>query len=262
MQRPASAARRPEELSLPQLLRRSCTLELRGDWREEAEVVNARILKLNPRCVEAWTRLAEYELVQGSLELAETMLRRALMIDPDSWVARSLLDTTKRQQQLRESVAHVATFQEAFARGVFERRRGNGELALALLQKAHQMRPNDTACRIALAAAHRQLERPRVAADLHRTVLASGFNKAAQVGLAGALRDTVKLDEAEKLDREVLRRHPGDDFAHNGLMGILADKHQLASAELDRLLEEEPWFSDQPSELQQIHRRQSRSNGA
>jgi Flp pilus assembly protein TadD len=223
----ATVCASPSEPNLLHLRRRAEKLAAKGRWGEEAAIINAQIIKIDVRDIEAWNRLAECHLVMGKLDLAIQMFQRVLSMESQNWVAQLMLGIAERRQRFRKAARNVAGFSEAFQRGVKERRNGNVELALALLERAHEIRPDNSACKVALAATHRQLKRPVLAAAIDRSVLADGFNKAAQVGLAGALRDRVQLNKAERLDREVLDRDPRDNYAYNGLMGILADKRRL-----------------------------------
>jgi tetratricopeptide (TPR) repeat protein len=223
----ATVCASPSAPNVLQLRRRAEKLAAKGRWGEEAAIINAHIIKIDLRDIEAWNRLAECYLVMGKLDLAIQMFQRVLTMESQNWVAQLMLGIAERRLSLRKAAKNSTGFSEAFQRGVKERRNGNVELALASLERAHEIRPDNIACKVALAATHRQLKRPVLAAAIHRSVLADGFSEAAQVGLAGALRDRVQLNEAERLDREVLDRHPQDGYASNGLMGILADKRRL-----------------------------------
>jgi tetratricopeptide (TPR) repeat protein len=90
------------------------------------------------------------------------------------------------------------------------------------LERALKLVSSDAA-RIALAAAYRDLQKLERAEAVYRAILADGENRAAQVGLAGVLRDLGSLPEALARCHLVLRRYPNDEHALRTLRAIQAD---------------------------------------
>jgi tetratricopeptide (TPR) repeat protein len=150
----------------------------------------------------------------------------ALRLDPGNPIAENRLSEIARRRRHEKIADSLSSFEEAFRRGVEERHEGHTELALVILQRAESLAPND-ACRVALAAAYRDLLKLERAEAIYRGVLRRAPNRAAQVGLAAVLRDSGRLPEAEALCRAVLARYPDDEYAQRTLRAIRADRRAM-----------------------------------
>lgn len=70
----------------------------RGDFGNDARQVNEELTRLAPENQGAWTRLARCNIELGLLDAANEALERALQINPQNTIARSLLQESIRRQ--------------------------------------------------------------------------------------------------------------------------------------------------------------------
>jgi tetratricopeptide (TPR) repeat protein len=70
----------------------------RGDFGSEARQVNEELARLAPTNQAAWTRLARCNIELGLLDDANAALERALQINPQNLIARSLLQESIRRE--------------------------------------------------------------------------------------------------------------------------------------------------------------------
>ena len=208
-----------------QLISRAEMLARVGDWGVEAGSVNAAILKLDPKNIAGLNRLARWCEKNGRRSDAEGLYRRVLKLDPCNRIAENHLGELVRLRRFQRIADGLSTFEEAFQRGVEERGKGHSELEAVILERAERLAHHDAA-RVALAAAYRDLQRLDRAEAIYREVLRRGERPAARVGLAGVLRDRGRLNEARLQCQAVLKRDPGNEYALHTLKAIEADMRQ------------------------------------
>lgn len=88
-------------MDITSLEQRAIDFARRGDFGVEAKQVNEELTKLAPSNQGAWTRLARCNIELGLFEAANAALERALELNPQNMIARSLL-----QESIRREVRH------------------------------------------------------------------------------------------------------------------------------------------------------------
>jgi hypothetical protein len=122
------------------LEQKAIDLAKRGDFGTEARQVNEELAQLEPSNQGAWTRLARCNIEMGLYSDANAALERALELNPQNIIARSLLQESIRREvrqspepapakRTRASRAKGAKAPDAPARGAF------GRAQLAALQQ-------------------------------------------------------------------------------------------------------------------------------
>jgi tetratricopeptide (TPR) repeat protein len=94
------------------LEQRAIDFARRGDFGVEAKQVNEELAQLAPANQGAWTRLARCNIELGLFDDANAALERALQLNPQNMIARSLL-----QESIRREVRQVPEPAPARARG-------------------------------------------------------------------------------------------------------------------------------------------------
>src|SRR5437867_3088720 len=126
------------------LRERAKSLALAGEWGATAIEINTRMLEIDDRAADAYTRLARCFREQGRLAAAREMYMQVLTFDSHNIIARNNLAKIEkaigRADELR-GVASIGSFDEAFALGVAARRRNRYALAVAALARAVELRP-------------------------------------------------------------------------------------------------------------------------
>jgi Flp pilus assembly protein TadD len=79
----------------------------RGDFGVEAKQCNEELTQLAPSNQGAWTRLARCNIELGLFDDANVALERALQLNPQNMIARSLLQESIRRE-VRQSPAPAA----------------------------------------------------------------------------------------------------------------------------------------------------------
>jgi tetratricopeptide (TPR) repeat protein len=121
------------------LEQRAIDFARRGDFGVEAKQVNEELTQLAPSNQGAWTRLARCNIELGLFDDANAALERALELNPQNMIARSLL-----QESIRREVRQVPEAAPVRARGTRSRskaaapgpgRGGFGRAQFAALQQ-------------------------------------------------------------------------------------------------------------------------------
>jgi tetratricopeptide (TPR) repeat protein len=107
------------------LRQRAESLALSGEWGESAIRINTRLLKIDDRAADAYTRLARCFREQGRLEAAREMYTQVLTFDSNNVIARNNL--AKIEKEIGRAgelsgVSSIGSFDEAFAVGVAARK--------------------------------------------------------------------------------------------------------------------------------------------
>lgn len=85
-------------MDITSLEQRAIDFARRGDFGVEARAVNEQLTKLAPANQGAWTRLARCNIELGLFDDANAALERALQLNPQNMIARSLLQESIRRE--------------------------------------------------------------------------------------------------------------------------------------------------------------------
>ena len=99
-------------MDITSLEQRAIDFAKRGDFGVEAKQVNEELAQASPANQGAWTRLARCNIELGLFDDANAALERALQLNPQNMIARSLL-----QESIRREVRQVPDPAPARARG-------------------------------------------------------------------------------------------------------------------------------------------------
>lgn len=127
--------------------------------------------------------------------------------------------------------------------GVIARDRHEMNDAATLLQKAHDLAPQEPAPALELALTHEWRNEPEAARALYQSVLAANpASRPAHLGLARVDRSQYRFEEAAEIYRALLQVDPQDVDARNGLAAIALANRQLdiARAEFQAVLKDAP----------------------
>ena len=219
---------------LHDLRERAKSLALAGEWGAAAIEINTRMLAIDDRAADAYTRLARCFREQGRLAAAHEMYMQVLTFDSHNVIARNNLAKIEKEigraDELR-GIASISSFDEAFAVGVAARKRNRYALAVAALARAVELRPKSVHAWNALGAAYRHSGALAQARSAYEHALVLARNVVALIGLAAVARDLRHHDKAMTLYLDVLRSEPDHIYALNGLGGVYADIGRLAEAE-------------------------------
>ncbi|MGH8065303.1 MAG: tetratricopeptide repeat protein [Candidatus Entotheonellia bacterium] len=219
---------------LSDIRQRAQSLALAGDWGETAIQLNTRMLEIDDRAADAYTRLARCFREQGRLSAAREMYTQVLTFDSGNLIARNNLAKIEKeigQGDELSGIASIGLFDEAFAVGVGARRRKRYALAIAALSRAVELRPGSVHAWNALGAAHRHRGDLDPARSAYERALALARNVVSLIGLAAVAPDLRDHERAIDLYTEVLRGEPDQAYALNGLGGVYTDMGRLDEAE-------------------------------
>lgn len=218
---------------LEQLISRARELALAENWGQEAININVKILELDPKVGEAYTRLARCFDEQENLLGAREMYLQVLNFEPQNKIALNGLSRIEQKLKYiddKQLVINVNSYEEAFAIGVAARRKNDITLAIAALKRATELNPTMYSLN-ALAGAYRANNDLSIAEKIYNDILSRNNNPASLVGLAAVYRDKGLLRQAQKLCNDVLSQNDKDVYALNCLGAICFDLGQLDIAE-------------------------------
>src|SRR5215475_6777775 len=196
---------------LHDLRRRPESLALSGEWGETAIKINTRMLEIDDRAADAYTRLARCFREQGRLRTAREMYTQILTFDSNNVISRNNL--VKIEKEIGRAgelsgVLSIGSFDEAFAVAVAARKRKRYALAIAALSKAVELRHGSVHAWNALGAAYRHKGALDQARSAYEHALGLSRNVVSLIGLAAVARDLYDVDKALDLYTEVLRGDP------------------------------------------------------
>ena len=229
---------------LADLRKQAEALALAGEWGERAIEINTRMLELDDRAADAYTRLGRCFREQGRLEAAREMYLQVLEFDPQNKIATNSLrrieadlqrraadERARRRAEEIQTALAAAGYNELMAVGVSARKRRQYDLAIAAFTRAVELRPASVYAWNALGATYRHSGKLARAQESYRRALALGENPVSLVGLGAVERDLRNYDEAVRIYDTVLLDNPDDAFALNGIGGVYADMGKLREAE-------------------------------
>jgi tetratricopeptide (TPR) repeat protein len=208
------------------LRQRAESLALSGEWGKIAIEINTRMLEIDDRAADAYTRLARCFREQGRLEAAREMYTQVLTFAPNNVIARNNL--AKIEKEIGRAgelsgVSSIGSFADAFTVGVAARKCKLYASAIDALSRAVELRPGSVHAWNALGAAYRHKGDLAQARRAYDYAMSLSRNVAFLTGLAAVARDLRDFDEAIDLYTEVLQGDPNHAYALNGLGGVFAD---------------------------------------
>lgn len=216
------------------LQRKAKLLARSGEWGKTAIEINTRMLEIDDRAADAYTRLARCFRKQGRLIAAREMYSQVLTFDSNNTIARNNLAEIEKQIGRADElsgVSSICSFDEAFSVGVAARKRKRYALAIAALLRAIELRPESVHAWNALGAANRHKGSLSQAARVYDHAMRLSRNIVSLTGLAAVARDSHEPDKAISLYTEVLKGAPDHAYALNGLGGVYADIGRFDKAE-------------------------------
>lgn len=229
---------------LANLRKQAEALALAGEWGERAIEINTRMLELDDRAADAYTRLGRCFREQDRLDAAKEMYLQVLEFDPQNKIATNSLrriqealqrqaaeERVRRRAEEIQAALAAAGYNELMAVGMSARKRRQYDLAIAALSRAVELRPASVYAWNALGGSYRHSGKLARAQESYRRALALGENPASLVGLGAVERDLGHYEEAVRLYDTVLLNNPDDAFALNGIGGVYTDMGKLREAE-------------------------------
>jgi tetratricopeptide (TPR) repeat protein len=226
---------------LENLREKAKQLALSDEWGPQAIAINTQMIELDEHAADAYTRLAKCFLAQNKIIAAYDMYKQVLEFDPKNRIAANNVQkfeddvdrarVREREKQVFEDIASINSYEEAFNVGVAAKRQGNFKLAVALLERALELKPNNVYACNALGAAYRRNRNSDDARRVYQTALSIAVNFVSLVGLAAVERDARQFKEAISLYERVLSSEPQNAYALNGLGGVHTDLGNYSTAE-------------------------------
>lgn len=229
---------------LADLRKQAEALALAGEWGERAIEVNTRMLELDDRAADAYTRLGRCFREQGRLEAAREMYLQVLEFDPQNKIATNSLrrseadlqrqaaeERARRRAEEIQAALAAAGYNELMAVGMSARKRRQYDLAITAFTRAVELRPASVYAWNALGGSCRHSGKLARAQESYRRALALGENPVSLVGLGAVERDLGHYEEAVRLYDAVLLDDPDNAFALNGVGGVYTDMGNLQEAE-------------------------------
>ena len=193
---------------LHDLRERAKSLALAGEWGAAAIEINTRMLAIDDRAADAYTRLARCFREQGRLAAAHEMYMQVLTFDSHNVIARNNLAKIEKEigraDELR-GIASISSFDEAFAVGVAARKRNRYALAVAALARAVELRPKSVHAWNALGAAYRHSGALAQARSAYEHALVLARNVVALIGLAAVARPPPSRQSNDSVSRRAAK---------------------------------------------------------
>ncbi|MFN3880733.1 MAG: tetratricopeptide repeat protein [Nitrincola lacisaponensis] len=190
-----------------------------------------RIERLEPEDLDVKVRMARLLLMVGEVDNAEEKADEVLAVDDaraDAWLVKSTIALQKGDPQgaLTEGMKSLMLDPEntdtlTVLAGA-HRMMGDEARAFALLDEALEIDPSALAARMIRMELNRQNQQmEQVEADLRYMYNAQPDSEDFAIALAGLLRETERLQEAEALLNEYALNYPGSSRAVRGLVEVV-----------------------------------------
>jgi len=203
-----------------------------GLMRTDAAVsAYRRAIQIDPNLVEAHRRLADLLVAQGDLESAQAHYQHVLAIHPDQYETLVLLSQNMERQGrtegfiefCRQLIRRAPDYTGAYLQlGIMRQKQGNFDAAITNYLAVIEREPNCYEAHWYLGMIHRvQGDVDAAIESLKKAVLLRPQRNEAKALLCDAYEAVNKLEDAERLAREVLTEEPHSPLAARVLASIL-----------------------------------------
>ncbi|HET8730032.1 MAG TPA: tetratricopeptide repeat protein [Moraxellaceae bacterium] len=249
--------------TIAQILNQPQSLEMAQLWTEVA-----------PKAPEGWFLLALNALRQRQFETAIPAIDRLLDIQPEADLEQLFIAAQPSAQADRDELAsrlddlartHPDNANLLFGQALVRAQSGKPAEALAIVSRAHDLRPDSLPVTLLQAKMLTELSRSREAANLLRRALPRHPDSPTlHLNLARALIRAGDLTGAEDEFRTMLQRQPDDANLHLSLALVAFDNHHddVAEHELEHLQGDDSFGDEASYYLGLLAVRQNRSDDA